>query len=59
MPIDGRNPHSVDILDNCAFYHCEEAVKMIQEVGAIVYFLPPYLPDFIPIEEPFLKSRVK
>ena len=51
--------HTVLSFDNCAFYHCEEAVQMIQEVGAIVYFLPPYLPDFNLIEEPFLKSRVK
>jgi len=57
MPFDGRNPHSVVILDNCTFHHCEEAVKMIQEVGAIVHFLPPYSPDFNPIEEAFSKVK--
>ena len=25
IPFDGRNPHSVVILDNCCFHHCEEA----------------------------------
>ena len=24
MPFDGRNPHSVVILDNCAFHLCED-----------------------------------
>ena len=57
IPFDGRNPHSVVILDNCAFHHCEEAVKMIQEVGAIVHFLPPYSPDFNSIEETFSKVK--
>ena len=52
MPLDGRNPHSVVILDNC-----EEAVKMIQELGAMVHFLPPYSPDLNPIEEAFSKVK--
>jgi len=43
MPFDGRNPHSVIILDNCCFHHREEAVKVIQEVGAMVHFLPPHI----------------
>jgi len=30
-------------------------VKMIEEVGAIVHFLPPYSPDFTPIELAFSK----
>ena len=30
---------------------------MIQEVGAIVHFLPPYSPDFNPIEEAFSKVK--
>ena len=57
MPFDGRNPHSVVILDNCSIHHMEETVRMIQEVGAIVHFLPPYSPDFNPIEEAFSKVK--
>ena len=47
MPFDGVNPHSVVILDNCSIHHNEDAVQMIQEVGAIVHFLPPYSPDYM------------
>lgn len=57
MPFDGRNPHSVVILDNCSIHHMEETVRMIQEVGAIVHFLPPYSPGFNPIEEAFSKVK--
>ena len=32
-------------------------VKPIEEVGALVYFLPPYSPDFNPIEELFSKVK--
>ena len=30
---------------------------MIQEVGALVHFLPPYSPDYNPIEEAFSKVK--
>ena len=30
---------------------------MISEVGALVHFLPPYSPDFAPIEECFAKIK--
>ena len=61
MPFDGVNPHSVVILDNCSIHHNEVAVQMIQQVGAIVHFLPPYSPDYNPIEEAFsrLKTEMK
>ena len=57
MPFDGRNPHSVVIMDNCIIHHGEEVVQMIQEVGALVHFLPPYPPDYDPIEEAFSKVK--
>ena len=57
MPFDGYNPHSVVILDNCSIHHMEETVRMIEEIGAIVHFLPPYSPDFNPIEEAFSKVK--
>ena len=37
-------------MDNCSIHHVEATVKMIQEVGALLLFLPPYLPDYNPIE---------
>ena len=35
----------------------EETVRMIEEIGATVHFLPPYSPDFNPIEEAFSKVK--
>ena len=61
LPFDGVNPHSVVIMDNCSVHHIQETVSMIEEVGAIVQFLPPYSPDLNPIEEAFskVKSQLK
>ena len=56
-PFNGHNPHSVVILDNCSIHHIQEIVHMIQEVGALVHFLPPYSPDLNPIEETFSKVK--
>ena len=57
MPFDGINPHSVVIMDNASIHHINEVVQMIQGVGAMVIFLPPYSPDYNPIEEPFSKVK--
>ena len=46
MPFNGENPHSVVIMDNCSIHHIDEIVPMIQEVGALVHFLPPLFPRF-------------
>ena len=32
---------------------------MIESVGALVHFLPPYSPDFNPIEEMFSKVKTE
>jgi len=58
LPFDGSNPNSVVILDNCSIHHVSEVVKMIEEVGAMVHFLPPYSPDFNPIELTFSKVKM-
>ena len=57
MPFNGVNKHSVVVLDNCSVHHMEGVVAMIEEAGAIVHFLPPYSPDFNPIEETFAKVK--
>ena len=59
MPFDGKNPHSVVILDNCSIHHIDEIVDMIHEVGTLVHFLPPYLPDYSPIESLFSKMKTE
>ena len=57
MPFNGVNPHSIIILDNCSIYHIEGIALMIEEVGALVHFLPPYSSDFNPIEKTFSKVK--
>ena len=62
MPFNGQNlhsqnPHSVVILDNCSIHHVQPVVRMIQEVGALVHFLPSYSPDYNPIEQAFCKAK--
>jgi transposase len=61
QPFNGVNSNSVIIMDNCTIHHIPEVVEIIQEVGAIVHFLPPYSPDFNPIEMTFskVKSTIK
>ena len=57
MLFNGVNPHSIVILDNASIHHVQGIVEMINEVGALVLFLPPYSPDFNPIEEAFSKLK--
>ena len=61
MPFDGRNPHSVVVMDNCSIHHVRGVVTSIQDIGAMVHFLPPYSPvgDFNPIEELFAKVKME
>ena len=41
QPFKGINPHSIVVMENCAIHHVAEIVPLIEEVGAIVHFLPP------------------
>ena len=51
--------HSGDIviMDNLRTHHIEEVGKVLQEAGMQVLYLPPYSPDFNPIE--MMWSKVK
>lgn len=57
MTFNGTNPHSVLIMDNCSIHHVDAVVQMVHEVGALVHFLPPYSPDYNPIEQAFSKVK--
>lgn len=50
---DGLSPKSIVIMDNCSIHHVEEIKELFNAVGIVVFFLPPYSPDFNPIEECF------
>ena len=45
--------HSVVIMDNCSIHHVAEVKDLIEDGGILVLFLPPYSPDYNPIEELF------
>ena len=48
-------------MDNAAIHHVEGINELIESVGALFIFLPPYSPDHDPIEEAFssVKSYLK
>ena len=54
-------PRSVLILDNASCHRSQELKDMCEEAGVVLEFLPPYSPDFNPIEESFsaLKAWVR
>jgi len=50
-------PGDVVVLDNLAVHKQPEARTAIESVGASLRFLPPYSPDFNPIEQAFAKLK--
>jgi hypothetical protein len=57
MNFNGYNSNSIVILDNCSVHHVSGVADSIESVGALCHYLPPYSPDFNPIE--LLFSKVK
>lgn len=57
LPFDGTNSNSIVILDNASIHHTKRVVELINSVGALVHFLPPYTPHLNPIEELFSKVK--
>ena len=45
------------IMDNLSSHKSAEAKELIEEAGATLRFLPPYSPDFNPIEKAFSKLK--
>lgn len=50
-------PGDLVVMDNLASHHAPGALEAIQAIGASIVFLPPYSPDFNPIE--MMWSKVK
>jgi transposase len=50
-------PGDVVVLDNLAVHKQPEVRAAIEAVGARLRFLPPYSPDFNPIEQAFAKLK--
>ena len=60
-PFDGISSKSIIIMDNYSVYHTQEVHDELQNAGVLVIFLPPYSPDYMPIELCFsyyLKSHM-
>ena len=51
------HPGDVVVLDNLAMHKQPEVQTAIERVGARLRFLPPYSPDFNPIEQAFAKLK--
>lgn len=57
LPFDGSNPCSIAVLDNCSIHHTQPVTDLFRSAGILTLYLPPYSPDYMPIEETF--SSVK
>ena len=54
-------PRSVLILDNASIHKSTRLQELCEEYGVLLKFLPPYSPDFNPIEATFndIKAWIK
>jgi len=50
-------PGDIVIMDNLRVHYDPEALKLIEARGAVAKFLPPYSPDFNPIEKMWSKIK--
>ncbi len=50
-------PGAVVVMDNCDLHKSDEIEALIQSVGAKLIYLPPYSPDFSPIENCWSKIK--
>jgi len=55
--VPALRPGDVVILDNLVAHHQSEVRVAIEQAGAFLRFLPPYSPDFNPIEQAFAKLK--
>ena len=58
-PFPGRN--SVLVMDNASIHKSQRLVKACLQAGVLLQYIPPYSPDFNPIEESFgdLKAWIR
>ena len=50
-------PRSIVILDNATFHKCVAMQKTIEDAGHTLLYLPPYSPDFNPIEKKWAQAK--
>lgn len=49
--------NSIVIMDNAKIHHGYGVVHLLERLGVLVFYLPPYSPNFNPIEELFSKNK--
>ena len=61
QPFNGHSERSVAVMDNCSIHHVHLVMEIFRGAGILVIFLPPYSPDYNPIELTFssIKSYLK
>ena len=48
---------SVVVMDNASFHKRADILEAIEQAGGLVVFLPPYSPDFNPIEKKWAQAK--
>src|ERR1700704_3061032 len=51
------NPGDIVVMDNLSSHKSEEVREIVEAAGASLLYLPPYSPDFNPIEQAFAKIK--
>ena len=54
LTYDGLNPLSNLLMDNCSVHHVDSVKEALRSVGILVRYLPPYSPDYNPVERRLL-----
>ena len=52
-------PGQLVLLDNVSFHRAAAIQELIEAAGCVLVFLPPYSPDFNPIEQAFSKLKAQ
>lgn len=55
--VPSLHPGQIVVLDNLAVHKSARARALIEDAGCHLVFLPPYSPDFNPIEQAFAKLK--
>jgi len=55
--VPSLRPGDIVVMDNLAAHKMPAIIELIAASGAEVRFLPPYSPDFNPIEKMWSKSK--
>ena len=56
-PAPSLSPGRVVVMDNLGAHRGERVRELVESLGCSLLFLPPYSPDFSPIEEAFSKLK--